>query len=63
MKVSRHERALRAELEDMEACRETMAASVANQVSELDSMDAQIDLLQRILEAGRTDDKGGEGDG
>ena len=63
MRQSKHERAIRAELEAAEEAYASLAAEVAEKNVQLGEMQSRIALLQRILDAGRTDDKGGEGDG
>ena len=53
MKVSRHERALRAELKAMEEAYADMAADARLMADRVEEMRSRIELLQRILEAGR----------
>ena len=63
MKVSRHERALRAELEAMEKAYEALSKEI--EVARMDGVEAGAlverikKVLERILEAGRRDNRGG----
>ena len=61
MKTSRHERAIRAELEEMEAAREGKKIEAGQAADRLRSLDVQISLLHRILETGNAA-KGEEGE-